>query len=130
MIQLERANFRETVDVRGIVLVECWAPGCGVCARFDPVFEEVAERHPQHVFARMNVMTAERLGEFFEIDHTPCLMLYRDGLLLLKKPGNFSGEQVEDFIRQAESLDMDRVREDLRSTQESPEDTDERTADP
>lgn len=122
--ELSRENFREVVGTERIVLIECWAPGCGVCARFDPVFRSVAGRHTEHVFARMNVATDEDLGEYFGVEHTPTLMLYRDGLLLLKKPGTFSEEDLEDIIRQAESLDMERVRADLESGGE--EDSDEK----
>ena len=116
MIELSRANFKQIVDQEGIVLVECWAPGCGVCLQLDPIFATVAEAHQQHTFARMNVLSDEKLGEVFEIEHTPCLMLYRDGLLLLKKPGNFSESALEDIVRQAESLDMELVRADIESS--------------
>jgi thioredoxin 1 len=113
LTDLKRGNFRKVVGVEKIVLISCWAPGCGVCEEFAPVFERVAERYPDHVFARMNVLTDEKLGEFFEIDHTPALMVYRDSLLLLKKPGVFSEESLTDIIRQTESLDMDVVRADV-----------------
>ena len=117
MIELSRANFKNVVDRQAIVLIECWAPGCGVCAQFDPVFARVAEMNTQHTFARLNVLTDEKLGEFFEIEHTPSIMLYRDGLLLLKKPGNFSQEALQNVVDQAESLDMEMVRADLESSQ-------------
>ena len=115
MIELTRANFKDVVDREAVVLVACWAPGCGVCRQFDPVFAKVAAQNEHHTFARMNIMTDEGLGEFFEIAYTPCLMVYRDGLLLLKKPGNFSEQELLDILRQAESLDMDLVRADLAS---------------
>jgi len=114
MIELSKSNFREIVGTDRIVLIECWAEGCGVCRRFDPLFEKAAAAHPEHVFCRMNVLTEENLGEFFGIEHTPALMIYRDGLLLLKKPGEFSLETLEDMIRQVESLDMARVRDDMQ----------------
>ena len=109
------------VDQKSIVLIECWVPGCGVCAQFDPVFAKVATQHKHHSFARMNLSTDEKLGEFFEIEHTPCLMLYRDGLLLLKKPGSFSEEALNEIIRQAESLDMETVRADIESSKRQSE---------
>jgi thiol-disulfide isomerase/thioredoxin len=118
MVELTKSNFREFVGTEGIVLVECWAPGCGACAQFDPVFEQAAEQHEGHSFLRMNLATDEKLGEFFEIEHTPCLMLYRDGLLLLKKPGNFSKKELDHIVAQAESLDMDAVRADLESSED------------
>ena len=113
MIELARSNFKETVDQSAIVLVVGWVPGCGACRQFEPIFAGVAEQHPEHFFARMNLATEEQLGEFFEIEHTPCLMLYRDGLLLLKKPGVFNENELDDMIKQAESLDMEMVRKDL-----------------
>ena len=113
MIELNKSNFREHVANDAIVLIECWAPGCGACTQFDPVFQRVAGGHQNHSFVRMNVATDENLGEFFEIEHTPCLMLYRDGLLLLKKPGNYTEQALTDIIRQAESLDMSRVKADI-----------------
>ena len=115
MIELTKDNFKGVVDREAIVLVSCWAPGCGVCEQFDPVFARVAQKNSGHTFARMNLLTDEKLGEFFEIDHTPCVLLYRDGLLLLKKPGNFSEDALQDMVDQAESLDMEMVRADLES---------------
>lgn len=119
MLELSKSNFKKVVGANGIVLIECWAPGCGVCAQFDPIFEEVSEKNPDHVFARMNVLTEENLGEYFGIEHTPSLMLYRDGLLLLKQPGNFNQDSMQDIIRQAESVDMELVMADLASSEET-----------
>jgi thioredoxin 1 len=117
MLELSRDNFKEVVGKQSIVLIECWAPGCSVCAQFEPVFASVAEKNQGHTFARMNVLTDEKLGEFFEIEHTPSIILYRDGLLLLKKPGNFSEDALQDIVDQAESLDMEMVRADLDASQ-------------
>ncbi|MDJ0763887.1 MAG: protein disulfide isomerase family protein [Myxococcota bacterium] len=117
MLELDRSNFKQTVKRDAIVLIECWAPGCGACLALDPIFAKVAETYRSHTFARMNVATEEKLGEFFEIDHTPSLMLYRDGLLLLKKPGNFSEDALCEIVRQAESLDMAVVRADIESSE-------------
>jgi thioredoxin 1 len=116
VIELSRSNFKEVVGREAIVLVSCWAPGCGVCEVFRPVFEKVAERYPQHSFVRMNVGTDEKLGEFFEIAFTPCLMVYRDGLLLLKKPGNYDEQALTDIVEQVQSLDMEMVRADLEAS--------------
>ena len=121
MIEVNRSNFREIVDQQAIVMIECWAPGCGVCAQFDPVFASVAKKNKSHTFARMNVLTDEKLGDLFEIEHTPSIMLYRDGLLLLKKPGNFSEDALQDIVNQAESLDMDIVQADIEKSENTNE---------
>jgi len=117
LIDLDEKNFRSVVGVKGIVMVLCWAPTCGVCHAFEPVYRQIGEAHPGHTFARMNVQAEEELGKFFEIDHTPTLMLYRDGLLLFKKPGTFPESELRSMVSQAESLDMDLVRADLESNE-------------
>ena len=55
-----------------------------------------------------------------EIVHVPTLMLYRDGILLFKQPGNFDEARLEDVIAQAEALDMDMVRADIERERAEP----------
>ncbi len=40
-------------------------------------------------------------------------MLYRDGLLLMKKAAQYTEEELAGIVQQAESLDMDLVKADL-----------------
>jgi thioredoxin 1 len=42
-------------------------------------------------------------------------LLYRDGILVFRQPGYFSEDQLEDIVRQAESLDMNEVRSHIAS---------------
>ena len=42
-------NYREIVSSPGIVIVDCWASWCGACKTFTPIFEKVAENHPNHL---------------------------------------------------------------------------------
>ena len=41
-------------------------------------------------------------------------MVYRDGILLLKQPGNFDEEALNGIIDQAEALDMEMVRAEMK----------------
>jgi thioredoxin-like negative regulator of GroEL len=113
--ELNQHNYRSVVGRQGIVLVLCWATACGACRAFEPVYGQVARRFPKHMFAKLNVEAEGELGSFFEISHTPTLMLYRDGLLLLRKPGQFDESQLSDLVAQAESLDMVAVRAQMES---------------
>ena len=47
---VEPGDLKARVDGDGLVLVECWAPTCGACKVFDPVFESVADKHPEHLY--------------------------------------------------------------------------------
>jgi thioredoxin 1 len=110
VLDLDESNFAKTVGGDGIVLVDCWAPWCGACKDFAPVFERAAERHPAHTFGKFNTQEHKKYTSELGILHVPTLMLFRDGVLLLKQPGYCDEESLLDIISQAEVLDMDEVR--------------------
>jgi thioredoxin 1 len=97
----------------GLVLVECWAPTCGACKLFDPVFEGVAKDHPEHLFLRLDVTAEDDSSSSLGVEHTPTLMVYREGILLFRQAGNFERSQFADIVRQAETIDMEMVRADI-----------------
>jgi thioredoxin-like negative regulator of GroEL len=106
-------DLEASVSGHDLVLVECWAPTCGACKQFDPVFEKVAEEHPQHRFLRLDITAESGFSEALGIDHTPALMVYREGILLFRQPGNYERDQLADIVRQAANIDMDMVRADI-----------------
>jgi thioredoxin 1 len=110
------------LDVRcsekGLVLVECWAPACGACKVFDPIFTRVGEQHPEHDFLRLNIMSEEGLSESLGVENTPTLMVYRDGVLLFRQAGNYDETQLTDIVGQAAAIDMDMVRADIAEAAE------------
>lgn len=116
-IDLNSENFASTVQKDGIVLVDCWASWCDACKPFAPIFERVAAKHSRHKFGKIDTQSEKDLVSKLGVDHIPTLLLYRDGLLLFRQPGYFSEEQLEDIVRQAESLDMDEVRSHIASEQ-------------
>ena len=119
MIDPEDLNAR--VDADGLVLVECWAPTCGACKVFDPVFERVAEKHPEHSSLRLDITADEDASKSLGIEHTPSLMVYREGILLFRQAGNFEEAQLADIVRQAAMIDMDMVRADIAAAAEDGE---------
>jgi thioredoxin 1 len=84
---------------------------------FAPVFEKAAERHPAHVFAKLDTQNQTELRDQLGIEHIPTLMVFRDGILLYKDAGSPPAEVLDDIVAQAEALDMSEVRQ--RQQQES-----------
>ena len=113
LIDLHADNFDEEVMSDGIALIDCWAPWCAACKDFTPIFGAAAERHPNHTFAKFNTQGDEELTKKLKISHIPTIILFRDGVLLLRQPGHLSGDEIDEVIGKAESVDMDRVRSDM-----------------
>jgi thioredoxin 1 len=113
MVTLSEQNFDKTVESPGIVMVDCWATWCGACKDFGPVYERVATRYADHTFGKLDTEAEKTIVSKLGIEHIPSLLLFRDGILLFQQPGYFDEEQMEEIVRQAESLDMELVRSEM-----------------
>lgn len=65
------------------VVVDFWAPWCGPCINFAPVFENVAEeRSKQMRFIKVNTEAEPQLSARFRIRSIPTLMLFKQGKMV------------------------------------------------
>lgn len=124
-VELNKDNFDEIVGKSNFVIVDFWAPWCGPCQSFGPVYEETSTKYSEIVFAKVNTEEEQELAAHFQIRSIPTLMILRDQIVIYAQPGALMGGQFEQLIEQARGLDMDEVRKQVAEQQAQAEEKQE-----
>lgn len=112
-IELNKDTFQEAIQDSKPLIVDFWAPWCGPCRNFAPVFESAATKHADVTFAKVNTEEQEELATGMGIRSIPTLMVFREQVLLFSQPGALSAVQLEELVAQVKAVDMEQVHADI-----------------
>ena len=120
VVELTKDNFEQVITSNATVVVDYWAPWCGPCRGFAPVFERVAEQNPGVVFAKVNTDDEQEIASHFQIRSIPTLMVFRDQIIVFSQPGALPQSALEQVVDKAQALDMNAVRAQIGKQEGAP----------
>ena len=112
-IALTKEIFEQTITGNDLVIVDFWAPWCGPCKAFAPIFEKASEEIADVVFAKVDTDSQKELAETFQIRSIPTLMIFRQSIIIFSQPGMLPEQALAEVIEKAKALDMDQVRAEI-----------------
>src|SRR5688572_18413198 len=117
-VELTKDNFEDVMTRNDLVVVDFWAPWCGPCKGFAPVFEAASEKHADVVFAKVNTDDEQELAGHFAIRSIPTIMVFRETVVLFSQAGALPAQGLESIISQAQALDMKQIHEDIAAQEQ------------
>lgn len=118
VVELTKDSFQEAISPDSTLIVDFWAPWCGPCKGFAPVFEQAADQHPDVTFAKVNTDVEQELAGALGIRSIPTLMVFREQVLLFSQPGALSAGQLGELLEKIKAVDMEKVHQEIAAAQD------------
>ncbi|GGD33541.1 thiol disulfide reductase thioredoxin [Malaciobacter pacificus] len=101
-IELDESNFDHVIVNSDIpVIVDFWAPWCGPCKMFAPIYNEVSQKYPlKALFTKVNTEAEQNLGAKFGIRSIPTLIIYKNGVEVKRVSGALDPLRLSNLINE------------------------------
>ena len=115
VIELTQDNFEQTIKDHDFVIVDFWAPWCGPCRSFAPIYDKVSADFADIVFAKVNTEEEREIAGHFQIRSIPTLMIFREQIIIYSQAGALPEGSFRQLVSKAAELDMAEVRRQVEA---------------
>lgn len=98
-LNLTEADIDSTAQEHPLVVLYFWAPWCAPCKQFGPIFEEVAGRHSDVVFAKVNADDNPGAIERFGVKSIPTVVILKGGEPVYNEAGVMNDLSFDTLVR-------------------------------
>lgn len=101
MLNVEKNFKEEVIDNKGITIVDFWAPWCGPCKMFGPIFEGAKENYDNIKFCKFNVdEDKNNVSKDFGVMSIPTVIAFKDGKEIKRNIGFMTEDNLNEFLEE------------------------------
>jgi thioredoxin 1 len=99
MIELTDDSFYSLCEsAAGLLMVDCWSPGCGPCRQLVPILKNLAEKNLDVTFAKLDVSDNPQSASMLAISGVPTIYFFKNGLAVKRILGLHTEQQLQKLI--------------------------------